>query len=63
MATPPLTYPGVYIVEKLSGVLTTAGVATSITAEVRLGLGGDTSLAGVVGYSAIRPNPGSRERD
>ncbi len=32
MATPPLTYPGVYIVEVPSGVQTITGVATSIAA-------------------------------
>src|ERR1039458_8157417 len=32
MATPPLSYPGVYIVEVPSGVHTITGVATSITA-------------------------------
>src|SRR5689334_4558725 len=32
MATPPLTFPGVYIVEVPSGVHTITGVATSITA-------------------------------
>src|SRR5262245_15693704 len=32
MATPPLSYPGVYVVEVPSGVHTITGVATSITA-------------------------------
>src|SRR5262249_10211091 len=32
MATPPLSYPGVYIVEPPSGVHTITGVATSLAA-------------------------------